>query len=127
MWNWFKGKSGKNIAELLEDLIWQGAVQVYFLKTIAEQGEPLMANIAEVQAAVTNIEADTANVARVLGDLNTTNAALVQQVADLQAQVAAGTGVTEAQLQELADRLAAADAALDSLAPDAPNVPNEPV
>ena len=55
----------KSAAELLQDLIWVNAVQVYFLKVIAENGVSLMANIAEVQAAVTAIEGDTANVARV--------------------------------------------------------------
>lgn len=120
------GDRPKNVEELLSDLIWQGAVQVYFLKLIQEQGVPLMANIDEVKAAVTAIEGDTANVARVLGVLNDTNAALVQQVADLQAQIEAGTGVSAADLQELQDRLTAADAALDTLAPDAPDEPNTP-
>ena len=121
-----KDGSQKSVTELLGDLIWQGAVQVYFLKVIAEQGAISMANIEEVQAAIGKIEGDVGNVQRVLGELNTTNAALVQQVADLQAQIAAGNAVTPEQLQELADRLAAADAALDTLAPDAPDAPNEP-
>lgn len=88
--------------------------------------EAVMANIEEVQAAVARIEGNTANVARALGILNDTNAALVQQVADLQAQIEAGNAVTPEQLQELADRLSAADAAMDAIAPEAPNAPNEP-
>ena len=79
-----------------------------------------MANIDEVLAAVAAIAGDTANVERVLGELNTQIGALTQQVADLQAQVAAGTGATPEQLQSVVDALNAADATLDTLAPDAP-------
>jgi len=76
----------------------------------------IMANIDEVLAAVAAIQGDTANVERVLGELNTQIAALTQQVADLQAAGAA----TPEQLQGVVDALNAADATLDTLAPDAP-------
>lgn len=76
----------------------------------------IMAKIEDVLAAVTAIEGDTANVERVLGELNTQIAALTQQVADLQAAGAA----TPEQLQSVVDALNAADATLDTLAPPAP-------
>lgn len=81
-----------------------------------------MANVEAITAAVAAIEGDTANVERVIGILNTENAALVQQVADL----TAGQTITQEQIDALSARLATADAALDSLAPDAPNDPNTP-
>ena len=79
-----------------------------------------MANIDEVLAAVAAIAGDTANVERVLGELNTQIGALTLQVADLQAQVAAGTGASPEQLQSGVDALNAADATLDTLTGDAP-------
>ena len=78
-----------------------------------------MATIDEVLAAVAAIEGDTSNVERVIGELSSQITALTDQVAALQAQIDAGTGVTAADLQAVADRLATADASLDSLAPDA--------
>lgn len=47
----------KNTNELLEDLIWQGAVQTYFLKVIAE-GIENMANevVTQVNAKLDTIE-----------------------------------------------------------------------
>lgn len=74
----------------------------------------IMANIEEVQAAVARIEGDTANVERVLGELNTQIADLIQQVADLQAAGAA----TPEQLQGVVDALNTADSTLDSLTGD---------
>ena len=58
----------------------------------------------------------------VIGVLNSDNAALTQQVADL----TAGEAVTQEQIDALTARLASSDAALDSLAPDAPDAPNVP-
>lgn len=110
-------KRRKTVEQLLGDLIWQGAVQVYFLKVISEQGATNMADITTILEKVSAIEGNTANVERVLGTLNTEITALQQQVADL---IAAGSGATPAQLAEIDTRLAAADAAMDSLTGDAP-------
>jgi len=88
--------------------------------------EAILANIAAVLEAVGRIEGNTSNVAAALGIVQQQNAALIQQVSDLQAQIEAGSAVTPAQLQEIADRLIAADAAMDAIAPEAPNEPNEP-
>jgi len=106
-----------------------------------------MANIAEIKAQLDKavagqgkIDQDIINVKTALEAVNTTNAALVQQVADqtaqivvLQEQIANGTGVTAEELQALLDqstgiatKLEEQDAALDAVAPDAPNVPNVP-
>jgi DNA repair exonuclease SbcCD ATPase subunit len=109
----------KTTNELLEDLIWQNAVQVYFLKVIAE-GIENMANIDEVLAAVSAIEGNTANVERVLSEVNTQITALQAQVADLQAQIEAGTAITAEQAQGILDRLNAADAAMDTLTGNTP-------
>lgn len=79
-----------------------------------------MANVEAITAAVAAIEGDTANVERVIGELNASNADLTSQVAAL----TAGETLTQEQIDGLTARLAAQDAALDSLAPDAPNVPN---
>lgn len=86
-----------------------------------------MANLAAVLAVVEQIEADTSNIENAFRVAQEQNAALVQEIADLKAQIAEGTGVTAADLDHLASRLAAIDAALDAVAPDAPNEPNVPV
>lgn len=56
---WDTDRREKSVQELLADLIWQGAVQVYFLKVIAE-GISAMATpdqIANLTAAVEGLEA----------------------------------------------------------------------
>lgn len=117
--HWPDGQQ-KTVEELLSDIIWQGAVQVYYLKVLAEQGAQEVATLDEVLAQVSAIEGDTANVERVITELSGQITALTDQVAALQAQIDAGTAVSAADLQGIADRLAAADASLDSLAPEAP-------
>lgn len=81
-----------------------------------------MANVDAITAAVAAIEGDTANVERVIGELNASNADLTAQVAAL----TAGEVLTQEQIDGLTARLATQDASLDSLAPDAPNAPNTP-
>ncbi len=87
-----------------------------------------MARIEEVLEKVGRIERDVGNVGRAIGTMSGELDGARQQIADLQAQIATGTPATEAQLQEVADRLTAVDAELDSIAPDeAPPVEPIPV
>lgn len=69
--------------------------------------------LAKVTQDVTNIQ----TAAQAAKDLNTQ---LQQQVADLQAQIGAGTvtGIDPAAVQAIADGLNAIDAQLDAVAPD---------
>lgn len=96
------------------------------LHRIANNQEGQMANITEVLAAVARTEGNVANVQRVLGIVNEQNAQLLVQVSQLQDQIASGAGVTGEDLQQIVDRLNIADAAMDSLAPEAPDQPNDP-
>src|SRR5438128_2664148 len=94
---------------LLEELKEKTAMPLD-LTPISDQLSKLDVDVSNVQAALSALSA-----------IETQNTALQAQVVDLQAQLASGTGVTQADLDAIASRVQAIDAAFDLVTgPDTP-------
>lgn len=89
------------------------------LERINRKERSIVTELENLQDAVAKLEADAVNIKENVDATRVETAALKQQVVDLLAQIAVGTPVTVAQIQELADRCNAVDAALDAVIPDA--------
>ena len=74
-----------------------------------------MAKLDDLLALAQQVAVSTATLANDIAALKATAADLRTQITALQAQVAAGGGITEAQLQPLQDALASHEAVIEGL------------
>ena len=102
----------KTAEELLGDLIWQGAVQVYFLKVIAEGIENMATaeQVAALNTAIDELEAATAT------EIGQINAKIDELIAAAGTAADPALDAAVARLQAERDRIAA-------IIPDAPPTP----
>jgi chromosome segregation ATPase len=85
------------------------------LLSLHQQQESQMAAIDRVLAAVAKIEGNTAPIEAALASVNAELGAARAEIVELREQIATGESVTDEQLSAIADRLEAADNAVDAI------------
>jgi chromosome segregation ATPase len=112
----FRRKERDERKEHLEahDKLWRSVIAVHEkLDNIIRKESKMVQQLQDIKAGEAALRVDLGNVKTLIGGLST-------QIADLQAQIAAGTGITEEDLQPIADSLKELDSEFDAVAPDAP-------
>lgn len=114
MLKWWRRPSVPRVILRLEE------EQLAELRKLNEKVGTMVQELQNLDQAIAKIEADAINIANNVQATRDEVVALREEVAALQAQIDAGSPVTPAQLQALADRATAVDAALDAIVPDQP-------